>query len=458
MVSRRFLLLWMVATTQASAYLTRWATQPVDHTGVHPGSWKQRYLISPSQHGNTGPIFFFCGNEGDVTTFANFSGLLRDLAPGFGATVVYAEHRYYGESLPFGNQSFEPACRKWLKVEQALSDYATLIQLLRRELNSTQVVAFGGSYGGMLASWMRAGFPSLVTASVASSAPIQFGRVGPSFFELVTQAAEAMTPGCPAAVRRGFRAIGSSSLAEISAAFGLCDGVLQNRHDLELLGEWARNAFVTMAMGNYPYPSDLFGRGLGAWPLRRGCQLATARADSSTRLKPFAAGVNSYYNASGAVTCHQIQQEYRVCADQTGCGTEASEWGEAWDLEACSQIVYYTSTNNLTDMFPPRTWGADQLRSYCHQKWGEFPEPEWYKPWLAKVQASSKIVFTNGLLDPWRGGGFLESPSESLVAVHIGDGAHIYDLAGAHSLDTAQVIVAREQIRRLLVGWLEIRA
>eukprot|EP01063_Lacrimia_lanifica_P004654 TRINITY_DN12650_c0_g1_i1.p2 TRINITY_DN12650_c0_g1~~TRINITY_DN12650_c0_g1_i1.p2 ORF type:complete len:142 (+),score=33.72 TRINITY_DN12650_c0_g1_i1:357-782(+) len=91
------------------------------------------------------------------------------------AVLVFAEHRYYGKSLP-GERLAAPGCLVYLTTEQATADYVALIAALRRQYSDTDnavpFIGFGGSYGGMLGAWMRMRYPDALDGMVAGSAPI----------------------------------------------------------------------------------------------------------------------------------------------------------------------------------------------------------------------------------------------------------------------------------------------
>ena len=63
------------------------------------------------------------------------------------------QHRYYGESMPFGSVEAAyatPDTRAFLTAEQALADAALLLTSLQSNLSASHcpLVVFGGSYGG----------------------------------------------------------------------------------------------------------------------------------------------------------------------------------------------------------------------------------------------------------------------------------------------------------------------
>ena len=118
-------------------------------------------------YSNGGPIFFYTGNEGNIESFAENTGFMWDIAEEFQAMLVFAEHRYYGESLPFGKDCCgkDPTKVGYLSSSQALADYVDLITDIRNNVKGAKespVIAFGGSYGGMLSTWIRTKYPHIV--------------------------------------------------------------------------------------------------------------------------------------------------------------------------------------------------------------------------------------------------------------------------------------------------------
>ena len=94
----------------------------------------------------------------------------------FHAVVVQLEHRFYGESMPFGNasESYKNEHLGLLSSEQAMADYAVFIDSLKHNTSaqSSPVVVWGGSYGAMLAAWLRMKYPAVFVGAIAASAPI----------------------------------------------------------------------------------------------------------------------------------------------------------------------------------------------------------------------------------------------------------------------------------------------
>ena len=107
-----------------------------------------------------------------IARYVNNTGLMWSLAPKLGALMIFAEHRYEGESFP--NVTGMPNCLSHCTSAEALADYASLVTAVKADLNATEspVVAFGGSYGGMLSAWLRMKYPNIVDGAIAASAPI----------------------------------------------------------------------------------------------------------------------------------------------------------------------------------------------------------------------------------------------------------------------------------------------
>lgn len=139
------------------------------------------------------------------------------------------------------------------------------------------VIVFGGSYGGMLAAWLRMKYPQTFHGAHAASAPILFtpGSISPyGFNEIITRDFAEYGADCPKFVRKGQFSLREAASEKtkypsIKTAFNTCDDIT-TAAEVETLANLVNGAFGTYAMVNYPYPADLLGE-LPALPVKESC-------------------------------------------------------------------------------------------------------------------------------------------------------------------------------------------
>lgn len=463
-----------------------WHTQPIDHfqkdaapppVGCEP-TFEQRLFVSEEHFRprDGGVILFYTGNEGDVTLYVNHTGLIWENAESLGALVVFAEHRYYGETKPscVGDGGSD---LRYLRHEQALADYKRNVETLRDRYDAHGVatVVLGGSYGGMLSAWMRMTYPDVVDGAIASSAPIlafpppggggatTAGATPPegerfdtkSYWKIVTDAARPSPGGaadrCASNVREAWGPL--FELAETTSgrdalrrAFKLCEAPKASggQSPGERVAYFAMMAFDTLAMGNFPFPSNYLTSGgavLPAHPVRRACEHlvdASLPSNGDSLVEALGRASLTLYDPDGSEACVDLPDDLT--------------YDGIWDYQYCTELLpqeTYFARDGVSDMFWPSPYDREGQARHCEAKYGVRPDATLILDkygGLDGVRKATNLVLSNGLLDPWSSGGVvgnLTGVHRSVVALSMPNGAHHSDLFFGHDRDTPDVREAR---------------
>ncbi|KNC53997.1 prolylcarboxypeptidase [Thecamonas trahens ATCC 50062] len=452
-------------------YDTMWFDQILDHfefTVEASMTFKQRYLVSTKHFNASRPaIFFYTGNEGPITGFAGNLGQIWENAADLGAAVIFAEHRYYGETLPFGEATFNTTENlRWLTSEQALSDYVLLIAALKDPASShylgqgaenAAVITFGGSYGGLLSAYIRIKYPGVVAGAVASSAPIWlFPETQPAggFLGWVTKTFTAQCPQSIKPIRSTWEtmlqmAATPTGLKQLSSTFSLCQP-LSSLAQMEA-GLWMRieAALIYLAMADYPYPVDYFGP-LPGNPVETVCPFFDGVGTGDDAVEALASAVALFYNYTG---------EGGECfALSATPGDFSLNQMRAWNYQFCTEMTLAElGSNGVTDFFYPAPLDLKAFAAACAQLYpGIVTRPDWVSATYTSkpLRGASNIVFANGLLDPCTSGSPMVDQGPSVVALNIADAAHHFDLFGSNPADPQSVIDARIEEREYIVQWI----
>lgn len=348
-----------------------------------------------------------------------------DIAPQFNALLVFAEHRYYGESLPFGNASYANGHNlRFLTSQQALADYAVLLRDLKQRYGceDSPVIAFGGSYGGMLtgacappasqpracsrrrrrnlrttlhrSAWFRMTYPHVVAGAIAASAPIlQFtGVTDPNVYsQITTRTFRNAGPGCAEGIARSWGVMdgiagSAAGLQQLSATFRLCQPLQSEEEVRTLLFPWLSSAYQYLAMADYPYPSSFLGP-MPAWPVKYSCQFFAPNMPDAALVDAVRQVANVFYNYSG---------DGGACFDLSNAEPSTLGALDGWDYQSCTEMVMPIGQYPATDMFYSQPWNYEGEVQRCTQMYGDglVPRRDWVATYYGtSLSGASNIVF-----------------------------------------------------------------
>ena len=421
----------------------------------------------------TGPCFFYAGNEADILLFLNNSGFIFEAAREFNALVVFAEHRYYGKSFPFGSalSALTPQNITYLTVEQAMADFNMLNIHIRKKWSmppSTSFVAFGGSYGANLALWLRLKNPHLWAGAVASSAtPLKhLLRETNSFNRIIAEVYGNVSSGCPDLIRAGWKSLFDSARTQagrehIANELNLCKP-LPNVNVADYIYGFISDALETMVQYAYPYATSFYNP-VPAYPFKVACE---GMLRAGTGLGALRAAAEIYYNYTGqAGSCfdfegyviHMASKHWR----RTGRVSRFEDATDlAWSYQTCTEVYQPMPTDGKTDFELPYSPNETAYFEKCMERWGVYPRPDWEEQIFggSDIGAGSNIFLSSGQLDPWRAAGIQSKPlgaPESIVVRIIDGGAHHLDLRGSNPSDPLSVIDVRNAEKTAIRMWID---
>ena len=430
--------------------------QLIDHAvPAGPGNTYQQRWWQNTEHlpaSGDGPIILEVCGEGPCHESRGWSIRLAEAMQG---VVVALEHRYYGESWPYGDAatSLSNARIGQLTVDAALADVNRFISWYRASnatLANVPLVIVGGSYPGALVAWFSVAYPGVANAVLSSSGVVHAKEIFPEFD---THVAKAVGPACAADVH-----------------------VTMLAFEMELQGGPARAAAVRAQLNVSANMTDgdvgymLADAAAMLVQYGRKDALCTGLAGAASTALPSTALTQRF---SWLITEQWGKQFSTDCFYDTACLADparASEWhptARAWRWQKCSEVGWFQVRPSGTGYPPLRISAVNEtyVRQQCADIFGGVAPAA---PAVAALNAkfggldiaskgARNVIFSQGSDDPWAEVGMNVSVSTSLVTrTAVCDGCgHCLDLHMPATSDSDATTAQRVLEVALISGWIQ---
>ncbi|KAI4862306.1 peptidase S28 [Hypoxylon rubiginosum] len=453
------------STTSACDY--KWITQPIDHFGDTNGTFQQRYSVFDDFYQPGGPIMFFQGEESWYLDCANTT-IMYEYAKQLDGLAVSLEHRYFGQSLPYGQDSHAPSNMKYLTLDNVMADAVSFISHIK-ETNEgaaeSKAIVASGSYGGFLAAAFRLNHPDTLFGALASAGPIKsFSNSSDpdtyNWWRWINRVYLDRSQEASYKIRNAFVVLqdrlASTDIASLKGELNLCSSpsVNDTAGNIQLISILT-NTFSFAAELNYPTVQP--GRSPIANSLDKFIDVVLEEQDPIQILN------RTFWTWFGTPG-----DSHASCLNHT----DPNFFNKAVPLIETEPFHYITCTycplasSNIPNgtIFLPSPTASDSTPQYCQQTYGVTPMSqedifERYHFSPAEIRKSTRIIWSNAEYDPTSAVSvdYLPVPSDVCASRMIltSDMAHREDLFMPDASDRKTVTELRNKEMQIFKEWLE---
>lgn len=418
-----------------------WFNQKKDHFDpLEKDTWDQRYYdISDYWDPQTGPLFLYIGGEGTLRKPSD-NGFAVALAKNFKGRLLALEHRFYGQSQP--TYDWSTYNLQFLTPDQGLADLANFATNKSAEfaqehgIPHRRWIVIGGSYPGAMSAWFRYKYPHIAFGSLASSAVVEAIADYHQYDEQVYTSTLRSGEACP---DKWMKAI---DYIEFEVARGNRD-LLHRKFGFagDDLPDGAFNYFI----------GDIVAGAVQTGTRSTFCDTIAAQTDDPEQFVDWLA-----LDYTHQIGLNLGDYSYGYLKDSV---IDVSRNARQWTWQTCSNLGYFQTPAEVGPKMRPDDIKIDFWKQYCQGIFDTnvFPDTaHWNTLYGGKDLAGSKIIFTNGIEDPWQHASVTETQNPDLTPIVIDcpNCAHCVELHDLKDTDAPELVAARAKVTEILGTWI----
>lgn len=334
---------------------------------------------------------------------------------------------------------------------------------MKRKYNLTddnRWIAFGGSYPGSLAAWLREKYAHLVHGSISTSGPLLAKIDFIEYYDVVSASLGTFT-GCDCAmtVQKAIQQvdvllkhmIGQRSIDE---KFQLCDPVeksIENADDIANLFEGLASDFA----GVVQYNKD--NRESSRISIDDVCGIMCNQTIGPpvTRLGQ----VHRMILADSNQKCFDYKYEKMIKEmKNTSWDSEVADGMRQWTYQTCTEFGFYQTSDNSTLMFGDK-FPAEFFVKQCADIYGVNFNSNALMSGVDRTNiiygalkpTTTNVLFVHGSIDPWHALGLTKTnTNQPQPTIYIEGTAHCANMYEPSENDLPQLKAAREEIVKFI--------